>query len=291
VLRRNLSLPLTDGASYSGRWKRRIAYTLVVAAIVAVPVVVARRTLLLNVARTALNHDSALLAQERADGVAIVFSKPPLPWITPMKNEMNEIWEPIKANGVNYYMFGGPRTWLTPYSERSNPKSPYYQAWVGGYVIKHKDGSLPKDLQSLAWQVAALDQRSWLAAMGDPKPIADSSPPTGVGNIMIDGHDLLLWHGSMQSHSDLSAHPSGPLPTLIGMPPSSSWPVGVDSFHDVTLEGYFVCWVDTERRVSVVIYAVAASYAAQGESQHNNRSLINDELLTLMKSAKLEAVR
>jgi hypothetical protein len=283
--------PLTGGASYWERWKKRIAYTLVVAAIVAVPAVVARRTLLLNVARTALNHDSALVTQERADGVAIVFAKPPLPWITPMKNEMNEIWEPIKANGVNYYMFGGPRTWLTPYSERSNPKSPYYQAWVGGYVIKHKDGSLPEDLQSLAWQVTALDQRSWLAAMGDPKPIADSSPATSVGNIMIDGHNLLLWHGSMQSHSDLSAHPSGPLPTLIGMPPPSSWPVGVGSFHDVTLEGYFVCWVDTERRVSVVIYAVAASYAAQGGAQHDNRSLISDELLTLMKSAKLEAVR
>jgi hypothetical protein len=67
--------------------------------------------------------------------------------------------------------------------------------------------------------------------------------------------------------------------------------VGVGSFHDVTLEGYFVCWVDTERRVSVVIYAVAASYAGQGAALHNDRSLIDDELLTLMKSAKLEAVR
>jgi hypothetical protein len=206
-----------------------------------------------------------------------------------MKNQMNGIWEPIKENGVNYYMFAKPRTWFKGYSERSNPISPYYQAWVGGYVIKATDNSLPTDLESLAWQVTALDQRSWLSAMGDPSPIADSSPATRVGSITIDGHSLRLWHGTMRSHSDLSAHPTGPLATLIGMPPKSSWPSGVDSFHDVTLDGYFACWVDSQREVSVVVYAVAASYAAQRQ-EHRNVGPINDELLRLMKSAKLESV-
>ena len=125
--------------------------------------------------------------------------------------------------------------------------------------------------------------------MGDLSPIADSSPATRVGNITIDGHSLALWHGTMRSHSDLSAHPTGPLATLIGMPPKSLWPFGVDSFHDMTLGGYFACWVDSQRKVSVVVYAVAANYAAQTE-EHSNSSLINDELLRLMKSAKLEAV-
>jgi len=236
-----------------------------------------------------LNHDSELVAQERTDGARIVFAKPPSAWIAPMKNQMNDIWEPIKANGVNYYMFAGPRTWLNSYSERSNPISPYYQAWVGGYVIKLKDDSLPLDLQSLAWQVTALDQRSWLSAMGDSRPIADSSPATNVGNIMIDGHSLPLWHGVMQSHSDLSAHPKGPLATLIGMPPKSSWPAGVDSFHDVTLDGYFACWTDAQRKISIVVYAVAAGYAGQ-KAEPSNRNLINDELMSLMKSAKLETV-
>ncbi|HEV7357875.1 MAG TPA: hypothetical protein VGN99_07750 [Steroidobacteraceae bacterium] len=202
---------------------------------------------------------------------------------------MNGIWEPIKANGVNYYMFAKPRTWFKRYSERSNPASPYYQAWVGGYVIKARDGSLPTDLESLAWQVTALDQRSWLSVMGDPSPIADSSPATRVGSIAIDGRSLPLWHGTMRSHSDLSAQPTGPLATLIGMPPKSSWPSGIDSFHDVSLDGYFACWIDSQRKVSVVVYAVAANYAAQTK-EHRNPSLINDELLRLMKSARLEAV-
>jgi hypothetical protein len=279
-----------NGTAVPGRWRKRIVVLLASSAVIAGAAYVTRCTLLLKVARIALNHDSELMAQERADAMAIVFAKPPSAWITPMKNQMNDIWEPIKADGVNYYMFAGPRTWLSSYSERSNPTSPYYQAWVGGYVIKRRDGSLPPDLQSLAWQVTALDQRSWLSAMGDRRPVADSSTATNVGNIMIDGRSLPLWHGTMQSHSDLSAHPKGLLATLIGMPPESSWPAGVDSFHDVVLDGYFACWVDSQRKVSVVVYAVAASYAGQ-RAEHSHRSLLNDELLRLMKSAKLETVQ
>ena len=88
----------------------------------------------------------------------------------PHKNQMNEIWDPMKADGVNYYMFAGPRNWFQPYSERSDPRSLYYQAWAGGYVIRMRDGTLPADLQSLAWQVTALDQRSWLSTMGKSCP-------------------------------------------------------------------------------------------------------------------------
>jgi len=271
------------------RWRNRIAIILACLAILAGATYVARCALLLNIARIILNRDSGLVAQERADSVAISFAEPPPAWIAPMKNQMNDIWDPIKANGVNYYMFAGPRTWFTPYSERSNPLSPYYQAWVGGYVIKQRDGSLPANLETLAWQVTALDQRSWLSAMGDPRPLADASQAIRVGNILIDGHNSPLWHGTMQSHSDLSADASGPLPTLIGMPPKSSWPSGVASYHDVSLDGYFACWVDPQRKISVVVYGVAATYTPKLTGT-TNPGLINDEILNLMKSAKLQAV-
>jgi hypothetical protein len=73
------------------------------------------------------------------------------------------------------------------------------------------------------------------------------------------------------------------------MPPQSLWPSGVDSFHDVSLDGYFAGWVDSQRKVSVVVYAVAANYASQTVERRNSVR-INDEVLGLMKSAKLEAV-
>ena len=125
--------------------------------------------------------------------------------------------------------------------------------------------------------------------MGDPNPIADSSPATRAGSITIDGRSLPLWHGTMRSHSDLSAHPSGPLATLLGMPPQSLWPSGVASFHEVSLDGYFACWVDSQRKVSVVVYAVAANYVSQTVERRNS-VLINAEVLGLMESARLEAV-
>ena len=62
-----------------------------------------------------------------------------------------------------------------------------------------------------------------------------------------------------------------------GMNAQSLWPSGVDSFHDVSLDGHFACWVDSQRKVSVVVYAVAANYTAQTE--HRNSVRINDEML------------
>jgi hypothetical protein len=73
------------------------------------------------------------------------------------------------------------------------------------------------------------------------------------------------------------------------MPPRSSWPSGVDSYHDVSLDGYFACWVDPKRKVSVVVYGVAAKYTRRLAGK-TNPELINDEILKLMKSAKLQAV-
>jgi hypothetical protein len=247
-----------------------------------------RCTLLLNIARIVLSRDADMLAQERKDGVAIYFASAPAAWVKPMKNLMNPIWVPIQAKGVNYFTFAAPGNLLRGFSERSNPRSPYYQAWVGGYVTKRNDGTLPPDLPMWASQVTALDQRSWLAAMGDPMPVADFGLAAPVGDIEVDGHDLQLWHGTMQSHSDLSDHPSGPLARLLGMPPKATWPKGIAAFHEVTLDGYFVCWSDPKRNISVVIYAVAAVFGKPSGVVGDNRRITKDELLNLMKSAKIE---
>lgn len=277
-------------ALWPGTWRR--ATTLVVSILVFIAGVayLARVPLMLNVARIALNRNAEVVQQEHLDTLAIVFPRPPPAWIASMKNQMNDIWDPIKADGVNYFMFAAPRTLLSNYSERSNPKSPYYQAWVGGYIIRRRDGSAPTDLQSWAWQVTTLDQRSWLSAMGDPRPLAEPGSATKDGDIVIDGHRLPLWHGIMRSHSDLSEHPTGPLATLIGMPAKSSWPEGVDSFHEVTLDGYFVCWHEPLHHVSVVIYAVSASYVGSSPNAQPVTPFVNDELLNLMRSAKLVSV-
>jgi len=268
----------------SSRWARRLGILAAALFIVLVAGYVMRRSLLLNVARVFLDRDSELVAQEKADGLQIVFAKPPPPWVAPLKNLMNPMWQSIGAEGVNYYTFAGPGNLLQPYSERSNPDSPYYQAWIGGYVTKRQDGTLPQDLPAWAKRVTELDQRSWLAAMGDPAPLAESAPPSSMGSIVVDGRTVQLWHGTMHSHSDLSESANSPLAMLVGMPAKSSWPSAIHSFHDVTLDGYFVCWSDAARRVSIVVYGVAAipTDASAGASPHH---AISEEVLSLMRTA------
>ncbi len=127
--------------------------------------------------------------------------------------------------------------------------------------------------------------------MGDPQPLAESATPTSAGSVVVDGRTLTLWHDTMRSHSDLSEKANGPLATLVGMTPRSMWPPGIRSFHDVTLDGYFACWSDSTRRVSVVVYAVAVLSPDQAASASASRRDIRGELLNLMKTATLETPR
>jgi hypothetical protein len=278
-------------SSLGRRWVKRTTYVCMLLFLLFGAAYAMRGTLLLNAARVYLDRDPALVVQEKADGVVIVFAEPPSPWVKPMKNVMNPMWQSIGAQGVNYYTFAGPSNPLRAYSERSVPTSPYYQAWVGAYVTKRRDGTLPPDLPAWAKQVTELDQRSWLAAMGDTQPLAESAAPTKVGSAVIDGRELELWHGTMLSHSDLSEKADTPLATLVGMPPRSSWPSGTQEFHKLMLDGYFVCWRDTTRQISIVVYGVAALSPYQPGSTGVSRRDIKDELLRLMKTATLKVVQ
>lgn len=272
------------------KWGRRFAILAVCIAIVASGAYATRRTLLLNVARIALNRDAGLTKQEREDTVAVVFSPFSSAWVASLKNEMNEIWETAKVRGVNYYTFAGPRSVLHSFSERSDPLSPYYQAWVGAYVIRGADGSTPADPEALARELTTLDQRSWLDAMGDPHPLAELDVLKNIGTISIDGRSWPLWHITYRSHSDLSSDPRSQLARLVGMPSKSSWPSGLAAFHDVTLDGNLAWEIDAQRKVMVLVYEVSASYPGQPTLSDNTRHRLDAELLRMMSSAKLQSV-
>lgn len=274
----------------TGRWRTRVSYVVAIVAIVAAGAYLARTTLMLAAARVMLARDPGLAGQERSDGVAVSFDPASHLWVATMKNRMNEIWVPAKVEGVNYYSFGGPRTWFRSYSERSNPRSPYYQAWGGAYVIRKPDGTVPDDPQALVRELTTLDQLSWLEAMGDPGPKAALGELTSAGSIRIDGSDWPLWHSTYRTHSDLSARPSTPLAKLLGMPTVSSWPANVSSFHDVVLDGYVAWRPDRERTVLIMVYAVSASYPGQALALDGATPLARDELLGFMSSARLESV-
>lgn len=272
------------------KWGKRLVILALCIAIVASGAYVARRTLLLNVARIALNRDAELAKQEREDTVAVVFGPFSSAWVAPLKNDMNEIWETAKVRGVNYYTFAGPQSLLHSFSERSDPLSPYYQAWVGAYVIRGPDGSAPADPEALARELTTLDQRSWLEAMGDPHPLAELDVLKNTGTIPIDGRSWPLWHITYRSHADLSSDPRSQLARLVGMPSKSLWPAGLAAFHDVTLDGNLAWEIDAQRKVMVLVYEVSASYPGQPTLSDDTRHRLTDEMLRMMSSAKLHSV-
>jgi predicted amidohydrolase YtcJ len=112
-----------------------------------------------------------------AEHIRISFDPVPAEWVTE-QNVMDPIWEPIGYKGVNYYAYGRPESGKNS-AARSDPKSSLYQAWLGAYVIaggKTAFGSGEKETQCSAFsKLAEYDQQSWLGAMGDPHPIAESS--------------------------------------------------------------------------------------------------------------------
>lgn len=271
-------------------WRKRVGIALLAFVLAAAGAYSMRTMLTLNLARFALDRDSSMKLQEREDGIAILFATPPAPWISPLKNEMNEIWAPQQLRGVNYYTYAGPNSWFARFSERSNPRSPYYQAWVGGYVVKMPQTASPKDPETLIREVTALDQRSWLEATGDSHPLAEIGVVERAGEAVIDGQTWAMWHAIYRSHSDLSARPHTQLAQLLGMPPESSWPAGTTSFHNVTLEGYMASRVDADKHLAVVLYECLATPSSLTDVGAQSRQRAQDELLRLMESARLRTV-
>jgi hypothetical protein len=231
-----------------------------------------------------INHSKGVLAQEHKDGVGVTFAVVPAAWMTPLKNDMSPIWAKAHAEGVNYYTFGAPHTLWRHYSDRTDPASPYYQAWLGAYVVKPEKNVEAVDVKTWATTLPSLDQENWLHAMGDPKPLATAESLTQSGTIEIDGHIVPLWHALMHSHSDLSEN-SGGLVQFIGVPPMPQWQRDLDAFHDVTLDCYIAGWVDSTRNLEVIVYSASAAYDTHAHAHHDNAAMLKDELLTMMRGA------
>jgi hypothetical protein len=75
--------PASPAASTSSQRARRIAFVSAALLLVVGAAYVVRCTLLLNVARIFLDQDAELVAQEKADGVAIAMRSPPFLLIKP----------------------------------------------------------------------------------------------------------------------------------------------------------------------------------------------------------------
>ena len=217
---------------------------------------------------------------EVAQHIDVRFDPLPSEWVTE-QNVMDPIWEPLGYKGVNYYGYGRTLSGKN-FAARSDPSSLLYQAWLGAYVIvggKSVFGSGEKEAQCAAFvKLAEYDQKSWLAAMGDPDPVADFSATRHFLTIPIDGSERTACSLDRATHSDLSSADT-PLVKHMGMPPEEEWKQRVTAFHNLDLHIVGAWWYDPQRDISVIVYTASSRFK-------NRAGLVKDNDLALATSLR-----
>jgi len=230
--------------------------------------------------------------QEIDNGVNPVFDHIPEGWIAPMKQPMNTIWKPLGIKGMNYFTFGKPKTVFSNYIERSNPQSPFYQAWFGVYVISSKNTCFGIENGKInifeLGKLAEYDQRAWLNAMGDPDPQARWIGFTTLDSLLIDESNRIFYEGVIETHSDLTNKITGQLTTFLGMPPEQEWQQQLSSFHPVTLKGIYGGWYDKQHQVTIVVYGCGIdSIQSKSGKIAEQYDTIKEDLIEMAKRIRI----
>ncbi len=232
--------------------------------------------------------------QENANGVYAEFSYLPSEWTRTFKQPMNDIWKPLHIKGMNYFVFGKPRHLFSSYSERSDPYSKYYQAWFGVYIIKGCVKWIDKNnskinVAGLA-RIAKADQLAWLRAMGDKNPIAKFKRADSTSTlIVISGKNRQLIRATIKSQSDISNN-ANKLINLIGMPKLGKIKKELSEYHNITLNGYFCPWYDSENDVTVIIYASGSKFKTSSGKTYDYFDKLEPEFINMIKGVKIRTM-
>jgi hypothetical protein len=236
---------------------------------------------------------------EQENGYKATFSNLPAQWTNPLKQNMETHWQSINRRGMNYFALGKAEG-ENQFSNRSNPDSKYYQAWVGAYVLSGKEklfasmenseiNERMEEVLSEMAMLAQLDQKTWLFAAGDPQPLATSPSLTKTETVSKFGLNIPLYQGTINSHSDLTDR-SNEISDLVGMPPTSAWGSRLDAYHDVTLSVYYLPFYDAQKQLLVVVYGASARFTDKLGKAYNYENALKAELINIMKSIELEKI-
>lgn len=233
---------------------------------------------------------------EQENGYKATFKDLPSQWTDLIKQNMETHWQSINRRGMNYFAIGKAEG-ENQYSNRVNPDSKYYQAWVGAYVLSGKNklfmsmenNEINNKMEEVIPQLirlAELDQQTWLYATGDPNPLATTLPLSKVETVSKFGLNIPLFKAKMNSHSDLT-YQSHELSGLLGLPTRNIWAARLDPHHDVTLSAYYLSFYDAEKKLLVVAYANSAGYINKLGISQDYENAIKEELISIIKSIEL----
>lgn len=233
---------------------------------------------------------------------------PPENWIgSTLTADMTNVWAGagLAEVGASYFTIGKVTNNL---SERFNPNSDYYQAWLGGYIARFP---LENNSAYEPFRLAVADQLGWLALYGDPEPKAevDYDHIEVLGPIKTSGFSGSLYKGKIYSHSDVGngrkslAFPivSSGLAYEANKRNSSlkaksknfnpGWRKGleINPYHNITLIG-FEAVIELGNRVKAVLYANGAEFVDKHGRKRNTFNKMEEELLQLLKGIEIQKI-
>lgn len=219
--------------------------------------------------------------------------------------DMTPVWKKagMDATGVNYFTIGHIENGL---SSRFNQNSPYYQAWLSGYVVrfaKPKKWTIEDHLS-----LGEADQKNWLSFCGDPDPVAevDYRKFQKLGRLKTVDFEGALYKGIIWSHTDVGKRKrisTFPL-IMVGMAyffnqsnhklkvtsdnlmPKWITDSLLESFQGVCLKGYGVI-VDITETIKAVLYGNGVIFTDKNGKKHDTFEKIGPEILELFENIEI----
>ncbi len=240
-------------------------------------------------------------------GYTVEFTALPEQWLQAKAiYPMDQVWkrEGLDAVGTNYFTIGDIENGL---SSRFDPLSPYYQAWLGCYIVQFN--------KKRSWEIndhfrlGEADQKNWLRIYGDTNPRVDVDwdHVETLDPIQISGFASSLYRGNIFSDTDvgdskislynklqlagLAEFFNKTNPTLrvtaANLLPKwqSDSPIG--SYQNIQLRGY-VAILDITDSVKAVAYANAAVIKTKDGQTHDHFQTLDSELLQCLRNIQIK---
>ncbi len=217
---------------------------------------------------------------------------------------MTPVWRKfgIEATGINYFIIGAINDGV---SSRYDYNSPYYQAWLGGYVVKFKKNR--KWSAADHFHLGTADQKQWLSVYGDPNPFVKFDKILSTKTVTIGGFKGNMYEANGWSNSDVGdCKKSLSFPIMLSgfanifmisnpklhlsyknfIPKTDN---NLQPYQKIYLKG-FVFITDLGNNVKAVLYVNGAEFKDKNGEIHDSFRNIKRELLDLISGIQIAKV-
>lgn len=246
--------------------------------------------------------------RERQMGYKLVLHGLKPHWIdATMIFDMAPVWHRfgLDAIGVNYFTIGAVKNGI---STRYDAASPYYQSWLGGYIVQFPEAR--EWTLNDHFELGVADQKNWLQLYGVKNPFVEVQKGSvkNRGAIKIGRYSGELYEGNIWSNIDVGDAKPFALPYMMaGMAnlfrfdnpkikitgsafiPKWSEQTPLTSFQKILLKGY-IGLIPLNPTTTAMLYANACEFTDKRGRKTDTFEKIATELQHIMVCTEIQSV-